>query len=83
MFRPGWDRVLCPTDPNYFELKGVFGKIHSYAFPFYFGPLCFDIWLNEFFLDIRKFQKNLGVLFDSFMGPLHFFCVVLLALLYI
>ena len=83
MLRSGWARVLGPADPNYFELRGVFGKIHSYAFPFYFGPLSFDIWLNEFFFYIRKFQKNLGVLFDLFMGPLHFFRVVLLALLYI
>jgi hypothetical protein len=83
MLRPGWARVLGPADPNYFELRGVFGKIHSYIFRFYFGPLYFDNWLNEFFLDIRKFQKNLGVLFDLFMGPLHFFRFVLLASLYI
>jgi hypothetical protein len=59
---------LWPSWPNLILVKGVFGKTHPYAFPFYFTPLCFDIWSNEPFSDIRKFWKNLGIFIDLFMG---------------
>jgi hypothetical protein len=46
---------LDSAGPNYFYAKGVFGNTHPYTFSFYFSSLCFDIWPNEFFLNIRKF----------------------------
>ena len=64
---------LRPIRPKLFWAKGVFGKRHHYVFPFYFAPLCFDMWLYKFFLDVRKFQKNLRVFFDLFMGLSYFF----------
>jgi hypothetical protein len=39
-------------------------------------PFSFDIWPNEPFFYIKKFQKKLRIFVDLFIGPLHF-CFVL------
>jgi hypothetical protein len=67
-----------PNQPNLIWAKCVFGKTHPYADPLYFIPFCFDIRPNKLFLDIRKFQKNLGIFVGLFMGPSYLFCVVLI-----
>jgi len=49
---------LRPNWPNLFWVKGMFGKTHPSVNSLYFILFCFDIWPNEPFCDIKKFQKN-------------------------
>jgi hypothetical protein len=57
-------KQLWPGHANLFWAKEVFDKIHLYANSLYFILLCFNIWPNELFCDIRKLLKKFKDFFE-------------------